>query len=143
MPYERTWLAPRYDTQTWALAMRAIRASRRDTGVRAWVTSPAAEYRKLDAGGFTFHEREFVRSFYRPFNQARKAAAAAGTVPDWSARVRLVSPDYVISRTGYRARLFQFRVWPRSKARVAGPRWTDSYGLQSGGIGSGRERYPA
>jgi len=134
--WRRSWLAPLYDRQTRALAIRAIRASRRGTGVRAWVTSPSAEYRDLDEGGWTFHEREFARSFYYPFNADRRQAALRGARPAWSARVRLVSPQYVIARTGVRARQFQFRVWPAEKARTSTPadqRWVNNPAYRSSG----------
>ena len=137
MPFARDPLSVRYDGVTRQVMARAIRASRNGQGVRVSIASSRAEIRNPDAGGRTMHERAFTRSAYylvfrTPLNY--------GHTPAWSLKISWateVSP----SSEGRVARVARLRIWPRSEARVRGPRWTDDPQLQSGGGGSPHQRF--
>ena len=137
MPYGRDPLSWHYDGYVRQVMIRAIRAGRNNTGVRVYVASSRAEFRSPDRGGRTRHERAFTRSVYylmwrSPIN--------AGAVPEWS--VKLTWGDQLRPSSGGReARPVTIRVWPRSQGRPRGEKWTRDPALQSGGIGSGKERF--
>ena len=140
--YARDPLSERYDDIAWPLLLRAIRASRTSRGIRVWIASPTAEFRHLDEGGYTRHERAFIRSCYwlvgPPWPKPTRPQAM------WSLKQQIVAGP-VPSMRGTRARQIRLRIWPRSQARVAprGQAWTEDERLQSGGIGSGKERFTA
>jgi len=135
--YARDPLSWHYDGYVRQVMIRAIRAGRAGRGVRVYVASPRSSFRSADAGGRTKHERAFTRSVYylmwrTPIN--------AGTVPEWS--VKMSWGDEVRASSGNRlARPVTIRVWPRSQARPRGERWSKDPALQSGGIGSGKQRF--
>jgi hypothetical protein len=52
------------DASVRRVLLQAIRARRVGRGVTAWVPSPPGEFRLLDKGGRTAHERAFTRSAY-------------------------------------------------------------------------------
>ena len=137
MPYGRDPLSWHYDGYVRQVMIRAARASRAGHGVRVYIASPRAQFRRPDAGGRTRHERAFMRSCYYlmwrvPIN--------AGIIPDWS--LKMTWGDQLRpSDQGRLARPVTIRLWPRSQARVRGARWSRDPALQSGGIGSGRERF--
>ena len=117
--------------------IRAARASRNNGGVRVYIASPRGEFRNLDSGGRTRHERAFQRSCYylmwrTPIN--------AGQVPDFSLKMTW-GDELRPSDQGRMARPVTVRLWPRSQARVRGKQWSKDPALQSGGIGSGKERF--
>ena len=120
-------LSVHYDGATHAIVLRAIYASRNRRGVLAYVASPRAEFRSVDRGGRTKHERAFTRSAYylvwrTPLNE--------GIEPAWS--LRLTWGDSVEpSSRGRLARPVTVRVWPRDQARVSGPSWSDGSGFRS------------
>ena len=139
MPYARDPLSVAYDDAARQAVLRAARASRQGRGVRVWVASSRRELRDPDAGGRTVHERAFSRAAYYliwrvPLNR--------GSMPEWSMKLTW-GPDAELqpSSAGRLARPVTVRMWPRGAARVSGPRWTDNPSLQSGGIGSGKERF--
>ena len=137
MPYGRDPLSWHYDGYVRQVMIRAIRASRNGRSVRVYIASPRSSFRATDAGGRTAHERAFTRSAYYlmwrvPLN--------AGTVPEWSLKVTW--GDEVRASSGNRlARPAVIRVWPRSQARPRGAQWSKDPALQSGGIGSGKQRF--
>ena len=139
MPYERDPLSVRYDAAAFQALMRAGKASKSNRGVRVWIASSSRELRSRDAGGRTAHERAFSRAaYYRVW----RVPLNAGQVPEWSLKLSWGDDsDLRASSGGRMARPVTVRLWPRAKARVRGERWTDNPSLQSGGIGSGKERF--
>jgi hypothetical protein len=135
--YGRDPLSWHYDGYVRQVMIRAIRAGRNNTGVRVYIASSRAEFRSPDKGGRTRHERAFTRSVYYLM---WRAPINTGTVPEWS--VKLTWGDQLRPSSGGReARPVTIRVWPRSQARPRGEKWTSDPALQSGGIGSGKERF--
>jgi hypothetical protein len=135
MPYYRDPLSTAYDGYVRQVMIRAARASRNGQGVRVWIASPRRS--GTDAGGRTSHERAFTRSAYyliwrTPIN--------THTIPEWSLKLTW-SGEQRASSGGRVARAATVRLFPRSKARVRGVSWVKHPELQSGGIGSGRERF--
>ena len=119
-------LSVNYDGVVHTLVLRAIYASRSRRGVQAWVASPRGEYRAVDRGGRTKHERAFTRSaYYLVWRQYINDK----TDPPWSLRLTWgEDADLRPSSRGRLARPVVLRVWPRSQARVSGPRWVDGEG---------------
>ena len=121
MGFPRDPLSVRYDGVTGQVLDRAARASVSRRSVQAWVVSPRPEFRALDAGGRTAHERAFTRSaYYRvwrlPINQ--------GIPPEWSLKLTWgADAELRASRAGRMARPVQVRLFPRSQARVRGTHW--------------------
>ena len=137
--FARDPLSVRYDAATWHVLLRAIAASRGRRGVQAWVASTRGELRRPDAGGRSAHERAFTRSvYYRAF----RTPVNLGMTPEWSVKLTWGDDSEMRpSAQGRLARPVRVRVWPRSEARVRGPRWTEDPGLQSGGGGSPKQRF--
>ncbi len=139
MPYARDPLSVQYDAAARQAVLRAARASRQGRGVRVWVASTRRDLKYPDAGGRSAHERAFSRAAYYliwrvPLNR--------GASPEWSLKLTWGSDaELQPSSQGRLARPVTLRMWPRNAARVSGPRWTDNPALQSGGIGSGKERF--
>ena len=131
---ERDPLSVNYDGVVHQIVLRAIYAQRGKRGVQAWIASPRGEYRAVDRGGRTRHERAFTRSCYYlvwsiPMQQQK---AGEGTGPAWS--LKLTWGDDGQRRPGAAGKLARpvtVRVWPRSQARVRGPRWSDGEGFRS------------
>lgn len=137
MGFPRDPLSVRYDAAAFNAVMRAIRASKNGQGVQLWVASTRGELRNPDAGGRSAHERAFTRSaYYLVF----RAPINRGGIPAWSLKLTW-GDELRPSGQGRLARPVRVRVWPRSQARVRGARWTDDPRLQSGGIGSNKERF--
>jgi len=133
MPYARDPLSVYYDGYVRQVIIRAMRASRSGRGVRVWVASPRGDFARLDRGGRTSHERAFTRSAYYLVKLHRDA---------WSLKLTWGPDTELRASSGRRlARPVMVRLFPRDQARVSGPRWTDNPDLQSGGIGSGKERF--
>lgn len=131
-------LSVHYDAFVRATILRGIAAARNRKSVQVWVASPRAEFARPDAGGRTAHERAFSRSVYylvwrEPVNR--------GVDPEWSVKLEWGDDGELHSSgAGKLARPVKIRVWPRSEARVRGPRWTDSPARQSR-IGDDGERH--
>lgn len=148
MPYQRDPLSIRYDGTVRQTMMRAIRASRNGRGVQAYIASARAELRNPDAGGRTAHERAFTRSAYY---LVWRAPINAGRIPDWSLKLTWGDDSELqASSQGRMARPVRLRVFPRRGPRggrehgYALPRarqWAGNPDLQSGGRGSGKERF--
>ena len=137
MPYGRDPLSWHYDGYVRQVMIRAARAARNGNSVRVYIASPRGQFRTPDAGGRTRHERAFTRScYYLMF----RAPVNAGIVPDWS--LKMTWGDQLRPSSGGRvARPVTIRLWPRSQARVRGEKWTSDPALQSGGMGSGKQRF--
>ncbi len=121
MPPQRDPLSVRYDGYVDDLMRRAARASRQGRGVGAWIASPRGEYRVLDRGGRTAHERAFTRSAYYliwrvPINMR---------VPqEWSLKLTWgPDADRRPSAQGRLARPVTVRLFPRGQARRTSARW--------------------
>ena len=128
--------------------MRAIRSSREGRGVVVWVASSRRELASPDSGGRTRHERAFTRSAYY---LVWRAPLNAGQIPGWSLKIEWGGDGELRASSGGRlARPARLRVRPRAgpkggrkygHALPAGRQWAGNPALQSGGIGSGKERF--
>ena len=118
---QRDPLSLRYDGYVDDLLGRAARASVSGRSVQAWIASGRGEYRALDRGGRTAHERAFTRAAYYvvwrlPIN--------AGQTPDWSLKLTWgTDAELRASARGRLARPVQVRLFPRGQARVRGEHW--------------------
>lgn len=127
MPATRDPLSVLYDGVVRQAAVRAARLSRERRGVLLHIASPRAEFRRLDKGGRTAHERAFTRAaYYLIF----KAPINAGQVPVWSLKLDWAD-DLAASSAGRLARPVVFRLYPRGSARMTKPRWDDGSGFRS------------
>ena len=114
-------LSTRYDGVVDDLMRRAARASSRGQGVQAWIASPRGEFRGLDRGGRTAHERAFTRSAYYliwrvPIN--------SGVPQAWSLKLTWGSDaDRKASANNRLARPVVVRLFPRGKAKPRSARW--------------------
>jgi hypothetical protein len=118
---QRDPLSLRYDGVVDDVLNRAARAYSSNRGVQAWIASPRAEYRAVDRGGRTAHERAFTRAAYYvvwriPINE--------GIPPDWSLKLTWgADTELRPSSAGRLARPVLVRLFPRSQARVRGEHW--------------------
>lgn len=88
MPSVRDPLSVTYDDVTWRLLLRAVRNHQRNpkdpTAAEIFIQSPPREFRQLDYGRRTAHERAFTRSvYYIVFRVPRNLDAS----PKWSAKI--------------------------------------------------------
>ena len=122
-------LSVNYDGVVHTLVLRAIYAQRNRRGVQAFVSSPRGEFRNLDRGGRTKHERAFTRScYYLVWRQYINDK----TDPPWSLRLTWgEDADLAASARGRLARPVVLRVWPRDQARPPRERWSDGSGFRS------------
>jgi hypothetical protein len=122
-------LSVRYDGTVRQLMLRAARAERSRSSVRAWIASPRAEFRRVDVGGRTGHERAFTRSaYYLIF----RTPIREGRVPDWSLKLTWGEDvDLRASSGGRVARPVLVRLFRRENARVRGASWVDDEALRS------------
>lgn len=104
MPAERDPLSERFDTAT----RRALNEARRKAPPRTadrFVASPPREFRDLDKGGRTAHERAFQRSaYYLIFKVPRND----GVPPAWSLKITWGKIERHGGRWGRRVRLRLF-----------------------------------
>ena len=120
MPQPRDPLSVRYDAVVHELMMRAGRASRSGRGVQAWIASPRGEYRYLDRGGRTAHERAFIRSAYYLIFKNGGAGGRSG----WSLRLTWgTDADRRASSAGRLARPVLIRLFPRGQAARSSAPW--------------------
>lgn len=119
--WQRNPLSARYDAYARRLLLAAIRSrAERGRGVKAFIVSPAAEFRDLDSGGRTVHERELQRSLYYPVQQIPRQIARArglgreGAVYDWSLKLRW---GKIENRGGRWGRTLTVRVYRYSAGR--------------------------
>lgn len=96
-----------YDQRVRRVLLRAILARRDRQGVPVWVASPPAEFRRLDRGGRTAHERAFTRSAYY---QVFKVPRNAGELPYWSLKLEWGPIRYRHGRWGrtVQVRLYRY-----------------------------------
>ena len=155
MPFVRDPLAERYDATTAQLAGRALaargrwvyvavpRLSRRTAGatVMAWLAEHGLRLDAVDSGGLTTWERAYQRSLYWTFNGGGTGIrGGTGRNEVWSLQ-REWGP---VTPAG---RMLGVRVTPVDTARRAAARkpradqWKRNPALESGGDGSGRERF--
>ena len=125
---ERDPLSERFDPAVRRALLAAIRA--RPASHAVWVASPGPEFRSLDRGGRTSHERAFTRAAYYavfrvPLNQ--------GLVPDWSLRLTWGPIERRGSRYGrtVQLRMFTRRSGERHNARHPGQSWVQNEALRS------------
>lgn len=120
MAPQRDPLSVRYDATVHDLMLRAIWASRRNAGVRAWIASPRGEFRARDRGGRTAHERAFTRSAYYLIFKNGGDPGESG----WSLKLTWgADADRRASSNGRLARPVTVRLYQRSEARRSSPQW--------------------
>jgi hypothetical protein len=113
-------LAGRYSAAAANAVTRAIRASRYGASVAVYVSSPRAEFRRLDRGGRTRHERAFTRACYEIVFDG---PAARGEQSPWSLKLTWRSQADP-GAPGRLSRAVALRIFPRDQARVpAGRSW--------------------
>ena len=123
-------LSERYHWSARRAVMRAITAHYAGQSASAWIASPGPEFRNLDRGGRTAHERAFTRAAYwwvwrEPINNKR--------TPTWSLKLTW-GP---IERRGDRyGRTVQLRMFTRGggvrhNARNLGKSWASNEALRS------------
>jgi hypothetical protein len=140
--YQRDPLSIQYDALCARLVSQGIANPYSDIVVR--VRSPRGDY--VDGGGLTAHERAFQRSLYRALNST---FGRAQQNPDWSLTRWWLSPSVVGGLFGliggHRERRLFFMITPkaagRAMARRSGEQWARDPALQSGGIGSPKQRF--
>lgn len=147
MRYERDPMSVRYDPAAGRLLGRAYarpgswvttEIKRPDPGprTREWLREQGINLFLTDAGGLTTYERAFQRSLYYSHH------GGGGRVnPVWSLQRQWGN----LTPAG---RLLQVRVGPAADGRLAvrrhrGQAWVAHPELQSGGIGSPKQRFPA
>jgi hypothetical protein len=121
----RDELAGRYAAAAANAVTRAIRAGRYRSAVLVFVSSPRHEFRRLDRGGRTRHERAFTRACYWIVFDG---PAERGEPSQWS--LKLTWRDRLDpGAPGMLARAVALRVFPREDARVpAGRSWVRDEG---------------
>ena len=107
MPAARDPLSVRYDRSVRRALMRAAAAWPR-RAVQTWIASPGVEFRNLDQGGRTAHERAFIRSAYY---QVIKVPQHNGEPQYWSLRLAWGKIERHGDRYGrtVTVRLFRYR----------------------------------
>ena len=115
-------LSVAYDTRARRALLAAIRSHQHGgTGATVFLPSPPREFRRLDRGGRTHHERQFQNALYYPvFSLPRQARE----LPVWSLKVTWGKITFHNGRWGRPARVRLYRY--ASGYRHAGqrPRWT-------------------
>jgi hypothetical protein len=103
-------LSVQYDDITWRLLLRAVRNHQRNpkepTGAEIFVVSPPREFRDLDYGRRTAHERAFTRSLYYIVFRVPRLYDSS---PKWSAKLVWGPIEKRSSRWGRVARVRLFR----------------------------------
>lgn len=90
-------------------AIRARHAGRK--GATVFVRSHASEFRHLDAGGRTVHERAFTRSVYwQSFRQPLKQ----GLAPEWAPSLEWLAIE---NRGGRYGRSVRIRMWTKKEGQ--------------------------
>ena len=125
---QRDPLSERYDVAVRRSLLAAIRA--RPWAGRAFVASPGREFRNVDRGGRTAHERAFTRSAYY---QVVKVPLNAGRPQEWSLKLEWGPIERRGSKYGrtVRLRMFTYRSGSRYASSGKVRTWRDNPGLQS------------
>jgi len=118
-------LSVAYDRRARYVLLQAIRVHQLSrggsAGVPVFVTSPAGEFRRLDRGGRTHHERAFQNALYRPvFSEPRRL----GELPAWSLKVTWGPVRYRGGRWGRAATVRLYRYASGYRHASQHPRWT-------------------
>ena len=126
-------LSVHYDGVVHGMLLRAARASSTSRGVLVYIASPRAEFRHPDRSGRTVHERAFTRSAYYIVKGGPNHSGdrSYGNVPDWSLKLTW-GEELRASSRGRLARPVVIRLFPRSQARVHGPKWKDGFNRSEG-----------
>lgn len=118
-------LSVAYDSRVRRVLLRAIVARRDRKGVPVWVASPPAEFRHLDRGGRTRHERAFTRSAYY---QVFKVPRNLGELPAYSLKLQWGPIAFRHGRWGRVAQVRLFRYGSGYKHAQAGQLWIEGTG---------------
>jgi hypothetical protein len=117
MASQRDPLSVDYDPMVHDILILAIRRHRNhQRGPVAWVASPRREFRELDRGGLTAHERAFTRSaYYAVFKAPRNAGAPVhySLVLEWDKTRKLPAPRGNVARS-VRVQIYKYGSSKRS-----------------------------
>lgn len=120
MPGVRDPLSVAYDARVRRVLLRAIVARRDRKGVPVFVASPPAEFRRLDKGGRTAHERAFTRSaYYQVFRVPRNERE----LPMYSLKLDWGKITYRGGRWGRVVRVRLFRYGSGYQHARSRPQW--------------------
>lgn len=120
MPGVRDPLSVAYDSRVRRVLLRAIVARRDRRGVPVFVASPPAEFRHLDKGGRTRHERAFTRSAYY---QVFKVPRNAGELPMYSLKLVWGKAERRSGRWGRTVQVRLFRYGSGYRHAQDRPQW--------------------
>lgn len=113
---QRDPLSVDYDGMVRDILILAIRRHRNhQRGPIAWVASPRREFRQLDRGGLTAHERAFTRAaYYQVFKVPRNQGAPVhySLVMEWDKTRRLPAPRGQVARA-VRVQIYKYGRSPR------------------------------
>lgn len=124
---QRDPLSIDYDPMVRDILILAIRRHRNhQRGPIAWVASPRREFRQLDRGGLTAHERAFTRAaYYSVFRAPRNAGAPVhySLVLEWDKTRKMPAPRGQVARA-VRVQIYKYGRAPKSSR-------TDGYAFRS------------
>lgn len=127
MASQRDPLSVDYDAYVGQVCRLAVQRHRNhQRGPVVWIASPRREFRQLDRGGLTPHERAFQRSaYYLVFKAPRNAGAPVhySLVMEWDKAVKAPAPRNQLARA-VRVQLYRYGRAPKSSR-------TDGYAFQS------------
>jgi hypothetical protein len=119
---QRDPLSVVYDPMVRDVLILAIRRHRNhQRGPIAWVASPRREFRQLDRGGLTAHERAFTRAaYYVVFKAPRNAGTPVhySLVMEWDKTRKLPAPRGQVARS-VRVQIYKYGS-QRKAAKVSG-----------------------
>jgi len=115
-------LSVAYDTRARRVLLAAVQSHRDGgMGVTVFLPSPPREFRHLDRGGRTRHERQFQNALYYPvFSLPRQARE----LPQWSLKVTWGKITYHRGRWGRPARVRLYRYSAGYRHASQHPRWS-------------------
>jgi hypothetical protein len=113
-------LSVAYDTRVRRVLIRAIVAHRNRQAATVFIASPPAEFRRLDQGGRTAHERAFTRSAYY---QVFKVPRNNGDLPTWSLKLTWGPIRFHSGRWGRIAQVRLFRYGAGYRHAQTHPQW--------------------
>jgi hypothetical protein len=119
---DRDPLSVNYDPMVGDVLRLAIQRHRNhQRGPVAWVASPRREFRQLDRGGLTAHERAFTRAaYYQVFRNPRnqKQPVHYSLVMEWDKTRKLPAPRGQVARS-VRVQIYKYGS-QRKAAKVSG-----------------------
>ena len=121
----RDALSVAYDARVRRVLLRAILARRERKAVPVFVASPPRDFRHLDRGGRTAHERAFTRSAYY---QVFRVPRMAGELPYYSLKLTWGPITFRNGRWGRVVRVRLFRYGSGYRHAQTRPQWIQGHG---------------